>query len=179
MTVKQLTSLSSSFQSIRDLISASLLTTKDSSVSTIQDLVAELQSDECNYQVAWNNLQQLSTLFTLQLQLIDQLKPVFQSSQAFEDDLVNRLDEKRDDGLITSNDVRCRDVSRHQSMMVNAYETLPIPSSKNVQMSDNRLPQENAKSMEDGKQMPLINQLDNSHSFHYIQSAVILPYCLP
>ena len=96
MFVKQSISSSSSLESLKDLISNSLLTTTQTCLATVQDFVRELQSTEYNQNTAYKDLQQLSTLFSLQLQLIDHLKPIIQSGHQFVDHLMNRLSEKRD-----------------------------------------------------------------------------------
>ena len=100
MIVKQSTSFSV-LQSIKDLISTSLLTTTQTCFSTIQDFMAEFQSNECNRTAARNDLQQLSSLFSLQFQLIEQLKPYFESNDGIMDSLKKRLNEKRN-GELTS-----------------------------------------------------------------------------
>ena len=136
MVVNQSISSSSSLESLKDLISNSLLTTTQTCLATVQDFVRELQSTEYNQNAAYKDLQQLSTLFSLQLQLIDHLKPIIQSGHQFVDHLMNRLSEKRDGEFNQCDGIDISDLSKYQSDLSNISDGLPISTSKKSKMND-------------------------------------------
>ena len=128
MVVKQAPTLSS-LQSIQELVSTSLLTTAQLCLSTIHGFTSEVQSADCNQQTAWNDLQQLSALFSLQLQLIDELKPIFQHGHQLVDKLISRMGERREVGSISS-ELDDNEPSKLEFDLTAICEVLPFLPSK-------------------------------------------------